>query len=222
MKIVFADCSAVYTGRGDSTLARAVRSIILKQDGSVSIHNDVGNKPMNYMKNANFVERRTADGTTIWEFDSRRESLIITLHKVFGESEFDLVVTDPGLERDGTESHLQDWIADNPECLGEGFTLIGKEYPTGNGPVDILALDKEGCPVAVEVKRTAMVGAVDQCRRYLDTLLDPSVDHGPANLDWRDTRGMIAAVDIRPKTLEWAAKHKIATATIPPDWREKR
>lgn len=222
MKVVFADCSAVYTGRGDSKLARAVRAIILKEDGSVSIHNDVGNKPLNYMKNANFTESVNEAGETLWAFDSRRESLIITLYSQLLESEFELVVDDPGLEKDGTESHLQEWITKHPECLGTGYMIVGKEYQTGNGPVDILAADPEGRPVAIEVKRTAMVSAVDQCRRYLDTLLDDSVDHGDADLPWADSRGMIAAVDIRPKTLEWAAKHKIATVTIPANWREKQ
>lgn len=220
MKIIFADCSAVYTGRGDSKLARATRAIILKNDGSVSIHNEVGNKPMNYMKNAEHTPTQDSDGNAVWEFDSRRESLKITLYEIFGESEYDLVPNDPGLERDGTEKHLQEWLAKHPEYLGLGYSIVGSEYPTGNGPVDILAIDANGNPVAVEVKRTAMVGAVDQCRRYLDSFKDPSVDHGPAKLDYSTTQGMIAAVDIRPKTLEWAAKHSIMTVTVPSNWRK--
>lgn len=220
MKIIFADCSAVYTGRGDSKLARAVRAIILKNDGSVSIHNEVGNKPMNYMKTAECTPTQDSDGNVVWEFDSRRESLKITLYEIFGETEHDLVLNDPGLERDGTEKHLQEWLAKHPEYLGRGYSIVGNEYPTGNGPVDILALDENGRPVAVEVKRIAMVGAVDQCRRYLDSFKDNSVDHGPAKLDFTNTLGMIAAVDIRPKTLEWAAKHSIMTVTVPDNWRE--
>lgn len=220
MKIVFADCSAVYTGRGDSKLPRATRAIILKNDGSVSIHNEVGNKPMNYMKTADWAPARDADGNEVWEFDSRRESLKVTLYEIFSEASHDLVLNDPGLERDGTEKHLQEWLTKHPECLGEGYTILGSEYPTGTGPVDILALDPDGRPVAVEVKRTAMVGAVDQCRRYLDSFKDPSVDHGPEKRDYSNTLGMIAAVDIRPKTLEWAVKHSIMTVTVPSNWRQ--
>lgn len=216
MRIIIADCSAIYTGRGDTMLARGVRSLIIKRDGSVSIHNDEGNKPLNYMKEASLLKSKNHHGEEVWTFDSRKESLAITMHNIIAEHEYQLIENDPGLVRDGTEDHLQAWLAEHPEVLGERFSLVSREYQTGNGPVDLLVLDENRLPIAVEVKRVATLSAVDQCRRYVDALRT-KYDH---DIDFTKTRGLIAGLDIRPKTLEWATKKHIQTVTLPLDWRE--
>lgn len=216
MRIVIADCSAIYTGRGDTTLARGVRSLIIKEDGSVSIHNDSGNKPLNYMKEATFTQTKNHENETVWIFDSRRESLSIVMHEIIAEHEHQLITEDPGLVRDGTEDHLQAWLAENPESLGTGYTVLDREFQTGKGPVDLLALDPEGNPIAVEVKRVATLGAVDQCRRYVDALQTME----SRTLDFTKTQGMVAGLDIRPRTFEWAEKKSIKTVVLPSDWRE--
>lgn len=219
MRVIIAECSAIYSGRGDTTLARGQRAILIKDDGSVSIHNDLGNKPLNYMKTPVLVTGENELGEAVWTFDARHESLAITLHHVAMETSMPLVGEgDPGLVRDGTEGHLQEWLAANPEILGGGFTLVSREYPTGNGPVDLLVLDGDGTPVAVEVKRVAMLGAVDQARRYMDALRAQEPDD-TLPYDLSKTRAMVAAVDIRPRTLALAEKRGIATVAVPTDWR---
>lgn len=295
MKVIIADCSAIYTGRGDTSLPRGVRAILLKRDGSVSLHNDVGNKPLNYMKNATFSEDVNVDDEIVWMFDSRRESLTITVHHQMMSTDVPLMDNDPGLVRDGTEDHLQEWLAENPHILGDGWHIVSREFETGNGPVDLLALDADNAPVAVEVKRVAMLPAVDQVRRYLDALrarsadtraipsddesdnaqkaseaarkapadarkpadsvsdsADPvdvklavastnpmgtttddtfdggeettnritCIDGSIVDVDFSRIRGMIAAVDIRPRTWKHAEKNNIAGLVIPADWRE--
>lgn len=236
MQLIIADCSAIYSGRGDTSLPRGVRSIMVKSDGSVSIHNDVGNKPLNYMKTASFSETFNNIGEKVWTYDSRKESLSITIHSLLMMTEMPLIAEDPGLERDGTENHLQEWLSLHPETLGAGFSLISREFPTGKGPVDLLMKDAEGNPVAVEVKRVAMLGAVDQCRRYLDGLKDPesqpNIEKFIDEHSLRDSgiidekfsllsvRGMVAAVDVRPKTFDWALKHNIETVIVPHDWND--
>ena len=221
MKIIFAECSAIYAGRGNSWLAPATRAILLKSDGSVSIHNEIGNKPLNYMKNAQMTERINKNSEEVLIFDSRRESLAITLHKVLKTVEFDLVIDDPGLTKDGTEAHLQEWLSENTQILGKGIQFHSREFPTGNGPVDLLVLDEKGKPIVVEIKRVAMVSAVDQCRRYIDSFKESETMNNNLDLDCLNVRGMIAAVDIRPKTIEWAKKHNIELVWIPEDWNEK-
>ena len=47
--------------------------------------------------------------------------------------------TDPGLVKDGVEAHLQELLAEHIELLGEGYTLVRREYMTAIGPVDIPA-----------------------------------------------------------------------------------
>lgn len=52
-------------------------------------------------------------------------------------------------------SNLQEWIAGNPECLGEKLLIIQKEFSgfnETNERLDLLALDKEGNLVVIENK----------------------------------------------------------------------
>jgi RecB family endonuclease NucS len=219
MKLIIADCSATYTGRGDSELARGVRMVMVKTDGSVSIHNDKSNKPVNYMKSASQVDSINHAGEDVWTFDTRQESLTITLHKILSVFENELIAEDAGAVKDGTEKHLQDWLIKHPEVLGEGFKVIAREYQTGEGPVDLLAVDANNRPIAVEVKRVAALGAVDQCRRYIDALQTTDLDQ-ELGVYFANVGAMLAAVDIRPKTLAWAIKHNIQTVNIPANWKE--
>jgi RecB family endonuclease NucS len=219
MKLIIADCSATYTGRGDSELARGVRMVMVKTDGSVSIHNDKSNKPVNYMKSASQVDSINHAGEDVWTFDTRQESLTITLHKILSVFENELIAEDAGAVKDGTEKHLQDWLIKHPEVLGEGFKVIAREYQTGEGPVDLLAVDANNRPIAVEVKRVAALGAVDQCRRYIDALQTTDLDQ-ELGVYFANVGAMLAAVDIRPKTLAWAIKHNIQTVNIPTNWKE--
>jgi len=51
--------------------------------------------------------------------------------------------------------HLQEWIAKNPEMLGEELLIIQKEYDGFNDTnerLDLLALDKDGGLVIIENK----------------------------------------------------------------------
>jgi RecB family endonuclease NucS len=47
MRLLVARCDVVYTDRLTATLPEAVRLIVLKTDGSVLVHDDSGNKPLN-------------------------------------------------------------------------------------------------------------------------------------------------------------------------------
>ncbi|MBD5282170.1 MAG: DUF4268 domain-containing protein, partial [Bacteroides sp.] len=52
--------------------------------------------------------------------------------------------------------HLQEWIADNPDSLGEELLIIQKEFAgfaETNERLDLLALDKDGRLVVIENKR---------------------------------------------------------------------
>lgn len=219
MRVVIADCELDYTGRGDTRGERATRAIIIKADGSVSIHSDKSNKPMNYMGDKNVMTESTKyigdKEVLLWQFDLRRENLTITMHQVFSDSKFALSANDSGLERDGTENHLQEWLADNPHELGGNYELIQREYQTGAGPVDLLVRDSmTGEVVAVEVKRVAMIPAVDQVKRYVEAL-NETEEHGVV-------KGLIVALDIRPKTIELAEKRGIPYHVVRTDWKDLR
>jgi restriction system protein len=51
------------------------------------------------------------------------------------------------------ERNLRDYLAENPNILENGLQLVGKEYPTDAGNIDILFKDKDGGYVVVETKK---------------------------------------------------------------------
>ncbi|BDR53670.1 endonuclease NucS [Bombiscardovia nodaiensis] len=113
--------------------------------------------------------------------------LTITLYQVYSDQTFELG-QDPGLVKDGVEDHLQHFLAQQIERIGEGAKLVRREYPTPIGPVDIMAIDGQGQHVAIEIKRHGGIDGVEQLTRYVkllnrDPLLAP-------------VRGMFAAQTI--------------------------
>ncbi len=167
VRLVIARCSVDYIGRLTAHLPLATRLLMVKADGSVSIHaDDRAYKPLNWMSPPCRVE----EAPGVWKVVNKSgEELRITLEEVLHDSSHDLGV-DPGLVKDGVEAHLQELLAATPSVLGEGFTLVRREYPTAIGPVDLLCRDGAGRSVAVEVKRRAAIDAVEQLTRYLELL----------------------------------------------------
>lgn len=193
MRLVISTCSVDYAGRLSSHLPRATRLLLVKADGSVSIHaDDRAYKPLNWMSPpCSLIEDVDDDGQVRWTVTNKAgEKLIITLHETHHDSAHELGV-DPGLVKDGVEAHLQELLALHLSTFGENWTLVRREYPTPIGPVDILARDHQGKTVAIEIKRRGEIDGVEQLTRYLellnrDTLIAP-------------VRGIFAAQEIKPQ-----------------------
>ena len=130
-----------------------------------------------------------ADGVLV-ATNPKGETLTIHLHEVFADSSHDLG-EDPGLTKDGVEAHLQVLLAELPETIEDGLTLIRREYPTALGPVDLLCRDANGQTVAVEIKRKGEIDGVEQLTRYITAL---SADSSLGAI-----RGIFVAQSIKPQ-----------------------
>ena len=186
-----ARCTVDYVGRLTAHLPEADRVIIVKADGSVLIHADGGSyKPLNWMSPPCALRETGSDPLT-WEVSNKAgESLIIRIHEISHDSEHVLGI-DPGLVKDGVEAHLQALLAEHLQVLGEGYSLVRREYPTAIGPVDLLCRNPEGGHIAIEIKRRGEIDGVEQLTRYLDLLnRDPLI--APVN-------GVFAAQEIKPQ-----------------------
>ncbi|MFF0297076.1 endonuclease NucS [Kitasatospora sp. NPDC004614] len=209
MRLVIAKCTVDYAGRLAAHLPSAVRLVIVKADGSVSIHaDDRAYKPLNWMSPP--CSLKEAEG--VWTVTNKAgEKLIITLEDVHHDSSHELGV-DPGLVKDGVEAHLQELLADRMEVLGTGWQLIRREYPTAIGPVDILCRDSDGATVAVEIKRRGEIDGVEQLTRYLDLLnRDPLL---------APVKGIFAAQEIKPQARVLATDRGIGCVVL--DYDELR
>ncbi|MEO5834214.1 MAG: endonuclease NucS [Nakamurella sp.] len=189
MRLVIARCSVDYVGRLTAHLGEATRLLLIKADGSVSIHaDDRAYKPLNWMSPPCWL---TEEAPELWRVQNKAgEQLVITLHEVMHDTRHELGV-DPGLVKDGVEAHLQELLADQVQLLGDGFTLVRREYPTPIGPVDLLCRDATHRVVAVEIKRRGEIDGVEQLTRYLDLLgRDPLLT---------GITGVFAAQQIKPQ-----------------------
>jgi RecB family endonuclease NucS len=188
VRLVIARCSVDYAGRLVAHLPPAVRLIMVKADGCVAVHADGGAyKPLNWMNAPNALF--AADDRWVVT-NPKGEQLTITLHEVFSDMAHELGA-DPGLQRDGVESHLQELLAASPNAIESGFTLVRREYPTAIGPVDLVCRDAAGRVVAVEVKRRGEIAGVEQLSRYIERLhLDTSLG---------EVRGVFVAQIVKPQ-----------------------
>lgn len=222
MRLVIAQCQVDYAGRLTAHLPMAKRLILVKSDGSVSVHaDDRAYKPLNWMSPPCTITVEVPDAggdlaattadldpsiTQVWQVRGRDgDTLQISIGEVFLDTEHDLGV-DPGLQKDGVEAHLQALLAENPDTFGAGWTLVRREHPTAIGPVDILFRDAEGAYVAVEVKRRGEIDGVEQLTRYLDLLnRDPHL--APVS-------GVFAAQQIKPQAKVVAGDRGITCLTV--------
>ena len=199
MRLVIARCSVDYVGRLDAHLPSALRLILMKADGSVSIHaDDRAYKPLNWMTPPCTIREQSVvdidgedTGDELWIVENPKgEQLRITVEEIVSDTSVELG-EDPGLVKDGVESHLQELLAEHISTLGEGYTLVRREYPTAIGPVDLLAKNADGKTVAVEVKRRGGIDGVEQLTRYVELLNRDSV--------LRPVQGVFAAQEIKPQ-----------------------
>lgn len=203
MRLVIARCTVDYEGRLSAHLPSAVRLLMVKADGCVAVHADGGAyKPLNWMNAPNTLD----DQGERWVITNPKgETLTIALEEVLADQRHELG-SDPGLEKDGVEAHLQELLAADCSAIADGLVLVRREYPTDIGPVDILCRDAEGAAVAVEIKRRGEIDGVEQLTRYLQRLeLDPRL---------RPVRGVFVAQRIAPQAQVLAADRGIACVEV--------
>jgi endonuclease len=203
VRLVIARCSVDYVGRLTAHLPSALRLLIVKADGSVLVHSDGGSyKPLNWMS----PPCRLAIEPGRWTVTNKAgETLAITIEEILSDHSADLGV-DPGLVKDGVESHLQELLAAQMHVLGDGWRLIRREYPTPIGPVDLMCKDAAGTSVAVEIKRRGEIDGVEQLTRYLELLnRDPRL---------APVQGIFAAQEIKPQARVLATDRGIRCVTL--------
>ena len=215
MRLVIARCQVDYAGRLTAHLPLATRLILVKADGSVLVHSDGGSyKPLNWISppcrltiaapSDEAAERGVAEVWTV-RHEKTDDRLIVSVFELLHESRHELGV-DPGLVKDGVEAHLQKLLADQVQVLGQGWSLVRREYMTAIGPVDLLVRDSAGASVAVEIKRRGEIDGVEQLTRYLELMnRDPLL---------APVQGIFAAQEIKPQARVLAQDRGIRCVTL--------
>jgi RecB family endonuclease NucS len=209
MRLVIARCSVDYAGRLTAHLPLATRLLLVKADGSVSVHADGGAyKPLNWMTPP--CSLAETEGSWVVA-NPKGETLTITIEEVLSDTSHELGA-DPGLVKDGVEAHLQELLAADPARIEAGLVLVRREHATDIGPVDLLCHDAAGRAVAIEIKRRGEIDGVEQLTRYLERMdRDPHL---------RGVRGVFVAQVVRPQARVLAEARGIAWVEI--DYDELR
>lgn len=217
---MIARCQVDYAGKLAAHLPMAPRLLVVKADGSVSVHaDDKAYKPLNWMSAPCTLTVREAPedlaATTadidaqlseVWEVRNKSgDTLQIAIAEILHDSSHDLGV-DPGLQKDGVEKHLQALLAENPSALGSGWTLVQREYYTPIGPIDLVCRDSDGGYVAIEVKRRGEIDGVEQLTRYLELMRrEPR---------FKTLTGVLAAQLVKPQARVLAEDRGITVITV--------
>ena len=100
------------------------------------------------------------------------------------------------LEQMPTEMALEDLLVQNPEMLGSGLKLVGRQTRTQGGWLDLLAVDPDGRLVVYELKRGTLTrDAVTQVLDYASDLDALSISDLAEHIAKRSGNGGIQGID---------------------------
>jgi len=174
--LVVGNCRVNYSGRAASKLSEGDRLLVIKGDGTFLVHQGKGMTAINYQGPGSTVSTKLEDGALIIESHGKKkpnvpqEKIEVRFSHVHFAQAFDLR-DDSKLSVTGTEEELAKLLMQEPDRIEPGLQPLKQESYRRHGDIDILARDKEGRLVVVEVKRrTAELAAVTQLRRYVEEL----------------------------------------------------
>ncbi len=190
--VIIAKCSVEYRGRASSKAGVARRLIIIKEDGTVLIHEGKGREPINWQPQSHISATLSNEKLLINAIRIRpREEL-----KIYIENTPFIVVTRLTTAKfilEGAERDLINMIASNPSLIEDGAKLVSREVSTPHGRVDVILRGKDGKLIIVEVKRSqADIDAVYQLKRYVEYYRSLGIE----------VRGVIASPKITPRALK--------------------
>ena len=223
MLVLIGDCMIDYHGRARSFLDWGERVVMIKQDGTVLVHQPVMREPVNWQPSGAKTEYNIRDNHLVIRSRHIRppEKMKITFRDL-------LMVTVASL-RDhanliiaGMETDVVNQIISDPNMIEEGLRISKREKHVKSGMIDLFGYDKNHTPVVIEVKRsTANISAAQQLRMYVNhikkdvkeanvrgILCAPHIpdmvkkllsDYG---LEWREVERKIILPDDRQKTLK--------------------
>ncbi len=209
---IFGRCRVKYDGRAASSLDWGHRLVVLKPDGTVLVHTDSGQKPVNWQPPGCTHEGNRIDGQLHVQSvrSNPDEQLLVVFDQVDqivtynGSGESDVTVA-------GTEADLRERILEDPELVEPGFEPRATERDTSAGAVDIYGTDSDDSAVVVELKRRRVgPDAVSQLNRYVEAL--DSEGHAE-----RTVRGILVAPSVTDRAQDLLDRRGLEFVSLEPD-----
>lgn len=200
-------CEVWYSGRASARLKKGRRLVVIKKDGTLLVHEAEKAQPKVWNPPGSSTAAYIEGGTVVLK--SVRQRPFETVKVVFYDVEFVGVfkMGSTELELVGSERDMVEVLANAPWLVEEGLVVLGVEVPTDVGHIDILARDREGRHVVIEVKRdVASHDAVFQLARYVESIRRRGVE----------ARGVLVAADITTTAVEYLKRYGLEFIKINP------
>ena len=223
MLLVMGECMVDYQGRARSLLDWGERLILIKQDGTVLVHQPVMREPVNWQPTGSISEFKIKNDQLILSCRNLRpaEKMNVTFRQLKLVTAT-MLVDRANLIIAGMEIDVVNQIISNPTIIEEGLRIVKREKPVKTGSIDLFGFDKNHIPVVIEVKRSlATISSIHQLRMYVKDIKkdrkEPKVrgilcapripdmvkklleEHG---LEWREVERKIILPDNRQRTLK--------------------
>lgn len=181
------DCMIDYRGRARSLLDWGERIIMIKQDGTVLVHQPIMREPVNWQPAGAKTDFGVKEGFLVVKSHHNRppEKMKITFR------DLKLVVATSlsdhaNLMIAGMETDFVNQVICDPDLIEEGLRISKREKHVKSGIIDLFGYDKKHIPVVIEVKRSlANISAVQQLRMYVNDV--------KGDAEEADVRGILCA-----------------------------
>ncbi|MBN1280794.1 MAG: endonuclease NucS [Candidatus Thermoplasmatota archaeon] len=223
MLVLIGDCMVEYHGRARSLLDWGERLVIIKQDGTVLIHQPTMREPVNWQPAGSICEFATKNNAL--RLFCRHHRPAEKMHVTFRALQ--LVTVTSLVDRatliiSGMETDVVNQIVNDPRIIEEGLRIVKREKTVKSGAIDLYGFDKDHTPVVIEVKRSlATISSVHQLRMYVTDIKKGNKEsrvrgilcapHVPdmvkhllqeQELEWREVERHVVLPDDRQKTLK--------------------
>ena len=223
MLLVMGECMVDYHGRAKSLLDWGERLIMIKQDGTVLVHQPIMREPVNWQPTGSITEFKTKDDLLILNCRHLKpaEKMKVTFRQLKLVTATSLI-DKANLVISGMEIDVVNQIVRDPSIIEDGLRIVKREKPVKTGSIDLYGFDKNHIPVVIEVKRSlATISSVHQLRMYVTDikkdrkepkvrgiLCAPRVPDmvkkllEEQRLEWREVKRKIVLPDNRQRTLK--------------------
>jgi len=178
MLILVGDCMVDYRGRARSFLDWGERVVLVKQDGTVLVHQPTLREPVNWQPTGSKTEFKTEGGFLVLRSYRIRpgEKMKVVFRRVMLVCAV-MLRDHASLVISGMETDVVNEIISNPSVIEEGLRVCKREKHLKSGVADLFCYDKNHVPVVIEVKRSlATISSVHQLRLYVSDVKKDTVD----------------------------------------------
>jgi RecB family endonuclease NucS len=185
--MIIGDCMIDYRGRARSFLDWGERIIMIKQDGTVLVHQSTMREPVNWQPTGSKTDFCVNNDQLILRSGHKRPSekmkiifrnlQLITVNSLMDNAK--LMIS-------GMETDVVNEIISNPAIVEKGLRISKREKHVKSGMIDLYGYDQNHVPVVIEVKRSlANISAVHQLRMYVNDI--------KKDVDTANVRGILCA-----------------------------